>query len=170
MTQSDKDLTKFFVIVGAGYFLILRPIFQKLGLEKTQQEQQTQQELQNIETLSVKDNAFNGRIFLSNIPKGTKYTLLTQKSVQGLAKALRDAFTIFGDNETKAIGIFRQLKTKAQVAQLADQFYKMYTLDLWNFLKNGTPYGGFLTTAFSGLNDKELIQIVNIVNKLPKYK
>jgi len=170
MTQSDKDLTKFFVLIGAGYFLILRPIFLKLGVEKTEKEKETKETIEKVDALKPSQNPFTGRTFLANIPAKTKYVLLTPKSAQGLAKKLREAFTIFGDNETQAIGIFRQLKNQAQVAQLTDVFFKTYTLDLFSFLKNGTPYGGFLTTAFSGLNDKELVQIINIINKLPKYR
>lgn len=171
MTKNEQtDVIKYVVVIGAAYFLVIKPILQKLGIEKTKDEQQAQEDIIKIDTANPKENPFSGRLFLSSIPKGTKYTALTQKSVKGLAVALRDAFTIFGDNESKAIAIFRQLKTKAQVAQLADAFYKKYTLDMWNFLRNGTPYGGFLTTSFSGLSDKDIGLILNIVNKLPKYK
>lgn len=164
----NTDIIKYVVIIGAAYFVILKPILQKLGISKTAEEEKAQENITQIETAVAQDNPFSGRSFLKGYPAGT--ILLTKKSANSLAYALRNSFTIFGDNESKVTGIFRQLRTKAQVAVLADTFYTKYNLDLWNFLKNGTPYGGFLTAGFSGLNDKELNIILNIVNKLPKYK
>ena len=170
MPQKDPntEIIKYVVLIGAAYYIVLKPILQKFGISKTQEEEAAAQNITQVETAIAQDNPFSGRSFLKGYPKGT--ILLTTKSANSLANALRNSFTIFGDNETKAIGIFRQLRTKAQVAMLADTFYKKYNLDLWTFLRNGTPYGGFLTAGFSGLNDKELNMILNIVNKLPKYK
>jgi hypothetical protein len=53
---------------------------------------------------------------------------------------------------------------------LADQFFKSYNLDLWSFLKNGTPNSDLLSQYYTGLNESDLNIILNIVEKLPKYK
>lgn len=166
MTKTEKnDLLKYFIGIGALYFLVVKPIFQKVGIEKTKDERGQSQTIKNLENQPTNKNPFSGKLFLRGMPRGTR--LLTEKSSKGLAKALYSAFSIFGDNESKAFGIFRQFRTQAQVAQMVSNFYDMYTLDLYNFLKNGKP--GFFTTPFTGLNNNELNIIINIINKLPKF-
>lgn len=170
MTNKDNDnLIKYALLLGGVYFLVIKPILQKLGIEKTEIEQQQTQNIINQDLSSSTSSPFAGRVYLNTFPKDTKYLTLTAASAAGLVKKLRESFTNFGDNEQQVIGIFKQLRTKSQVAILADTFFKTYNLDLWTFLKTGTPNSDILSQYYTGLNDTDLNIILNIVNKLPKY-
>lgn len=166
--KQTNEIIKYAAIIGGVYFLILKPILQKIGIEKTPEEKQESEAIKKIDFGEPYQNPFSGRLFLAKMPKGT--ILLTVNSAKNLSKIIRESFTNFGDNEQAVIGVFRQLKTQAQVASLADSFYKNYNLDLWTFLKTGTPNSDLISQFYTGLSDKDLSLILAIVNKLPKYK
>lgn len=169
MEKDNEILIKYVVLFGGAYFLIIKPILQKLGISKTAIEEQTEKNIIKQDLSSNKENPFSGSVYLKTFPKGKKYISLTQASAKNLVKKLRESFTNFGDNEQQVIGIFKQLRTKAQVAVLADVFFKTYNLDLWTFLKTGTPNSDLISEFYTGLNDTDLNIILNIVDKLPKY-
>jgi len=171
MTNKDNEsIIKYVILFGGAYLLIIKPILTKLGIQKTEIEQQQTQNIIKQDLSSNTESPFSGRVYLNTFPAGQSYTSLTQASALSLVKKLRSSFTNFGDNEQQVIGIFKQLKTKAQVAVLADVFFKTYNLDLWTFLKTGTPNADLISQYYTGLNDTDLNIILNIVNKLPKYK
>jgi len=167
--KQNQDLIKFLVISVAGYFLIIKPILEKLGIKKTNEEIQ-EVELINKENISSSlSTPFSGSVFLKSFPKNQKYTSITLSSAKNIAKGIYDSFSNFGDNEQKVIGIFKQFNTQAQVAVVANIFYKTYSKDLWSFLKKGKS-SNVITDLYGGLNNQDLNTILNIVQKLPKYK
>ena len=170
MNKTENDLLKYGIIIGAAYFLVLKPILLKLGVTKTDQEQKAAESIAKEDLSSNFDSPFSGAPYLKRFPKGTKYISLTAISARSLAKSIRESMTNFGDNEQRVIGIFKQLKSKAQVAILSKTFFDVYNLDLWTFLKEGTPNSDLISQFYTGLNDKDLGIILNIVDKLPKYK
>lgn len=171
MTEKDNEnIIKYVILFGGAYFLVIKPILTKLGITKTEVEQQQTENIIKQDLSSNNESPFSGSVYLKSFPVGTQYTSLTQASAKILSKKLRESFTNFGDNEQQVIGIFKQLRTKAQVAVLADVFFKTYNLDLWTFLKSGTPNSDLISQYYTGLNDTDLNIILNIVNKLPKYK
>jgi len=169
MNKDNENIIKYVVLLGGAYFLVIKPILQKLGIQKTAIEEQTTQAIIKQDLSSNFESPFSGSVYLKKIPPGAKYISLTQISAKNLAKKIRESFTNFGDNEQQVIGVFKQLRTKAQVAVLADVFFKTYNLDLWTFLKSGTPNADLISQYYTGLNDTDLNIILNIVNKLPKY-
>jgi hypothetical protein len=170
INKDNENIIKYVVLLGGAYFLIIKPILLKLGITKTEIEQQATQAIIKQDLSSNVSSPFSGRVYLKAIPVGTQIIGLTVASATSLAKKLRESFTNFGDNEQQVIGIFKNLRTKVQVAMLADQFFKSYNLDLWSFLKNGTPNSDLLSQYYTGLNESDLNIILNIVEKLPKYK
>jgi hypothetical protein len=152
--QDDSKI----LLYGGGllivYFGILRPLFEKLGLARSQAEQQ----LINQQNLPNSKNAFSP-LYWKTIPNAK---LITRNATNALAKRIFDAMGYFSDDESAVFSVFTQLKTKTQVSWLADIFQQNYRIDLLDFLKRGK---GQLAQA--GLSDTELQQVLNIVNSLP---
>jgi hypothetical protein len=159
MTKEEQNLyVKIGVIVGA-YFLILKPILEKLGISKTQQDLKFSQELDFASTAI--ESPFSPRYWTE---AKKPVTIITVKALDNFIKNLYDAQNIFtGDDEAAIYNIFRQLKYKTQVSYLADAFQKKYKFDLLESLKNGHP--GSMNWR-SGLNNEELQIVFNIVKNL----
>lgn len=152
--QDDSKL----LLYGGGllivYFGILRPLLEKLGIARSQAEQQ----VINQQNLPNNKNPFSP-VYWKTIP-GAK--LITRNATNGLAKRIFDSMGYFSDDESGVFSVFSQLKYKSQVSWLSDIFQQNYKIDLLDFLKRGK---GQLPQA--GLSDTELQQIINIVNALP---
>jgi hypothetical protein len=152
--QDDSKL----LLYGGGllivYFGILRPLLEKLGIARSQADQQ----LINQQNLPNNKNPFSP-VYWKTIP-GPK--LITRNATNSLSKRIYDAMGFFTDDEPAVYSVFSQLKYKTQVSWLADIFQQNYKMDLLDFLKRGK---GQLPQA--GLNSDELQQILNIVNALP---
>jgi hypothetical protein len=152
--QDDSKL----LLYGGGllivYFGILRPLLEKLGIARSQADQQ----VINQQNLPNNKNPFSP-VYWKTIP-GAK--LITKNSTISLAKRIYEAMGFFSDDEPAVYSVFSQLKYKTQVSWLSDIFQQNYKMDLLDFLKRGK---GQLPQA--GLNSDELQQILNIVNALP---
>jgi hypothetical protein len=159
--QQQNKLIEYVIWIGAGYFLILKPILQKLGIEKTAEDK----ELLNVDLEAPKQSVWSGNTFI--VP-GAK--LLTNADATKYAKIIYDAFGFFGDDESAVIGVFRGLKTQSQVASLAQKFKDIYKTDLFTFLQKGNKSSQIYRPATSGLNASEISMILNIIKSKPKYK
>jgi hypothetical protein len=152
--QDDSKL----LLYGGGliivYFGILRPLLEKLGIARSQADQQ----LINQQNLPNNKNPFSP-VYWKTIP-GAK--LYNKNDTISFAKRIYEAMGFFSDDEPAVFSVFSQLKYKTQVSWLADVFQQNYKMDLLDFLKRGK---GQLPQA--GLNSDELQQILNIVNALP---
>jgi hypothetical protein len=155
--MAKQDNSKI-LLYGGGllivYFGILRPLLEKLGLARSQAEQQ----VINQQNLPNNKNPFSST-YWKTIPNAK---LITRNATNALAKRIFDAMGYFSDDESAVFSVFTQLKTKTQVSWLADIFQQNYKMDLLDFLKRGK---GQLPQA--GLSDTELQQVLNIVNSLP---
>lgn len=152
--QDDSKL----LLYGGGllivYFGILRPLLEKLGIARSQAEQQ----VINQQNLPNNKNPFSP-VYWKSISNAK---LITRNATNGLAKRLYDAMGYFSDDEPAVFSVFSQIKYKTQISWLSDVFQQNYKIDLLDFLKRGK---GQLPNA--GLSDSELQQIINIVNALP---
>lgn len=159
MTKEEQNLyVRIGVLVGA-YFLILKPILEKLGLSKSAEEQQLFKEVETAGT-SIK-SPFSPRYWQEAKPPKTIITnAVLNKLVNDLYNA-QNSFT--GDDEAAIYNVFRQLKYKTQVSYLADAFQKKYKFDLLESLKNGHPNN---INWRAGLNNEELQTVFNIVKNL----
>ena len=151
-----KNPLPYILLVGGGVFLLTRGIKAAGGLINKGLENK-------FETGNI-DNPFSYRAFFAAVPKGKKYQVLTVGSANALAKIIYDAFGFFYDNENEAKDAFRKLKTKSQVAFLAQTFSNIYKKDLLDYLKNG--YG---PSPAAGLSTDDYNEILKLVDKLPKY-
>jgi hypothetical protein len=158
MTKEEQNLyVRIGVLVGA-YFLILKPILEKLGLSKSAEEQQLSKEI-DVASTSI-TSPFSPRYWKEAKVK----TIITTDALNKLVSTLYDAQSSFtGDDEASIYNVFRQLKYKTQVSYLADAFQKNYKFDLLESLKNGHPSS---INWRSGLNSEELQTVFNIVKNL----
>jgi hypothetical protein len=162
MKQEDRKLIQYVILVGAGYYLIVKPILEKIGLKKSAEEQQ----LEDINYIPPAGNVWAGSGY-KQVPGAL---LLTSAIANQYAKQIYDAFGFFGDDEATIFGIFRALKTQSQVAWLSKAFKEKYGTDLLTFLQKGSKTSQIWRPATSGLNVEEMATILNIIKSKPKYK
>lgn len=144
--------------LAIAYYGIIKPLIEKLGLKDSKEEKT----VKKFEELENKDNPFSP-VFLRNLKTGSSVTLLKSDVKKSLAKRIYDAMGYLSDDEAAVISVFRILKTQSQVSDLSTYFSSVYKTDLFDFLKKGK---GMFPQA--GLNDLELVQIINTVMNLPK--
>lgn len=162
MKAEDKKLIQYVILIGAGYYLVVKPILEKLGLKKSAEEK----ELENVDLIPPAGNVWAGSAY--KFPPGA---LLLKSSVANkYAEQIYNAFGFFGDDEDVIFGVFRALKTQSQVAWLAKAFKEKYKADLLTFLQKGTKTTQYMRPVSSGLNASEMTQILNIIKSKPKYK
>lgn len=141
--------------VGLGVYLLYKPIkklFDTFGIT----ESSTEQEVTQQQSAGVKSpfSPLYWRQF-------KKSHILTQVQAKAKAKAIRDSFGAFGDNYVRILAVFKTLNYKTQVSYLAETFAKLYKADLLQALQSGR-----YNTFWSGLSDKQLQTIIDLVNKL----
>jgi len=159
MTKEEQNLyVRIGVLVGA-YFLILKPILEKLGLSKTKEEEKLFFEVEKAATTI--QSPFSPRYWQEAKPPKT---IITTAALTKLTTDLYNAQNSFtGDDEAAIYNVLRQLKFKTQLSYLADAFQKKYKFDLLESLKNGHPNS---FNPRSGLNTEELQTVFNIVKNL----
>jgi len=159
MKKEDQSLLIKAGVIGLGYFVILKPILNKLGITKSAADRV-------IETVTNKPNTENpfSPVFHQKAPAGA--LLLTTATALNYATRIHKAMGYFYDDEAEVNAVFRSLKSQSQVSMLADKFQQKYGEDLLEYLKRGANQFNFA----SGLSDTELQNIINIVQSLPKYK
>lgn len=133
--------------IGAGYFLILRPILMSTGIIKSAEDKQRDQLEKQYGTAI--NSAFNPNWY-KTVPGAL---LVTRATAERLAQIISDAMGIFNDDEDAVYAVFRQLKAKTQVSWLADVFFQKYNADLYQFLRGR-------------MSDSEMDIIHGIVNNL----
>lgn len=89
------------------------------------------------------------------------YAITTTQALQ-YAKEIYDSFGAFDDCEECAKGVFRQLRTKANVSFLADNFQQKYGKDLLDFLRGGL-------WPKDRLSDADVAEINRYIQQLPNY-
>jgi hypothetical protein len=168
-TKQTTDIyIKIGVIVGA-YFLILKPILQKLGIQNTpaediiiqeQKEAKKQGQQAQISPLSAFSPTFYKTV--KNAP------LIKMAQAQQLAKVLNNSVSgsLLGDDIGAIYNVFRRLQFKTQVSWLAKIYGDMYKSELINDLKNGAKNAALIFNFRAGLNDNEMDVIYNIVKNL----
>jgi hypothetical protein len=118
------------IIVGGLYFLIVRPILQKVGIIKTKEEKEQDEQEKNLSQGT--DSPFNPNYY-KTAKAGT--ALVTKATAQAVAKQIHDAKGYLNDNEEQVYGAIRQLANKAQLSWVADNFYTLYQQDLYTYIR-----------------------------------
>lgn len=155
---SEDARTGVTIALGIAGIIALKKILEKLSI------------LDGPGAGAVKDELTNPHspwkpTFLTAIPPGTEYLVLTDAFADKYTKIIHDAFTVFQDNYNEILGVFSSLRSQSQVSYLAKKFQERYKMDLLTFLTDG---GGIL--PWDGLSDKHLLTLTEMVKNLPKYK
>ena len=68
---------------------------------------------------------------------GKTVKVMTDKHARDLAAEIYEAYGLFNDDESQVEAVFKNLKDKLQVSQLADAFYQKYKKrDMYAYLKS----------------------------------
>ena len=159
--QTTDLYIKIGVIVGA-YFLILKPILEKLGIKNTPEEDEAEKRGQQAQISP--ESAFSPTFYKT--VKGAP--LIKMAQAQQLASILNKSVSgsLLGDDIGAIYNVFRRLQYKTQVSWLAKVYGDIYKRELINDLKNGAKDAAFLWNFRAGLNDQEMDVIYNIVKNL----
>jgi len=162
MNKQNQDILFRLGIAVGVYFLVIKPILQKVGIEKTFEQTEKEQISQKAQIDPI--SAFSPTFY-----KTVKNAALLKRIyTEQLAKILNKAVSgsLLGDDVGAIYKVFRSLQYKTQVSWLAKVYGELYNSELINDLKNGAKYAAFLWNTRAGLNDDEMNIIYQIVNKL----
>lgn len=144
--KGGQMLTLAYIIGILVVLFIIYKILGKTGLVETKEDKKEDAAATEIRTLSY----FN--------PLYLKDKLTTYQKLGSIAKSyasqLRTAMKGFGTDEEMIYNTFGKLKTKENIAEVAMYYVAEYNSDLQSDLLNE-------------LNDKEMLILMNIINKLP---
>lgn len=158
MAQKKIDTNTLLIIgaAGLGLYIVFKPIkalFDTFGITQSAASQAIQQQ-----QTSGQKSPFSPLYWRSI--RNAK--LMQQKLATAKAKGIWDSFDNFGEDYEKILAIFKSLSYKTQVSFLADNFARIYQQDLLQFLKDGKSRW----QPWSGLSEKQLGTIIELVNKL----
>jgi hypothetical protein len=154
LSDNEEKLLVNAGLIAVGYFGIVKPLLNKLGITDSPEVKQAKAENNAASNLTAWSPAFYKAY------TGTKH-LYTDAYITTLAGKIYNAWGVFNDDEEAIYGVFRQLKNQLQLSQLADKYFTLYNQDLLQRLKNPWYYGK------DGLDDEQFNVIAQIVNKLP---
>lgn len=157
-----KDLIKnpifWYVIGGIIALIIIRKLLINIGIIKSETS------LKNDAKISKPANYFNSEYFNKSKNRGT---ILKDSVLKDMTKTIYNSFhgstasriftfgmATLGTNENVFFGTLSQLKSKMQVSQLVDYYYKLYKVD-------------FLSDVNAELNESELVKFFNYIESLP---
>ena len=162
MNKQNQDILLRLGIAVGVYLRVIKPILQKLGVEKTPEQSEKEQIALKAQVDPV--SAFSPTFYKT--VKGAP--LLKVAYAKQLAKILNDSVSgsLLGDDVGAIYKVFRGLQYKTQVSWLAKVYSDVYNSELINDLKNGAKYAAFLWNTRAGLNDDEMQVIYGIVKNL----
>lgn len=178
MTKKKQEEIMPYVIGGGiiiAYFGVIRPVMKKIGIVKSEDTKKVEQ----FEQLPAEENPFNSNYFdiwskyyFKYKPESewTFYKHLNTKYSTGITKklfmlqAMDNAFGYFYDDEDYIYSFFDVMWDKLSVAYFAKFVKERTGKELLYYLKTGKN----LLPA-NGLNDSELLVVINKVKSLPKY-
>ena len=162
MDKKNQDIIFRLGIAIGVYLLVIKPILQRVGIEKTPE--QSEKEQTALKAQIDPQSAFSPTFYktVKNAP------LLKVAYAKQLAKILNDSVSgsLLGDDVGAIYKVFRGLKYKTQVSWLSKVYADVYNSELINDLKNGAKYAAFLWNTRAGLNDDEMQVIYGIVKNL----
>lgn len=129
-------IAAFFVF--KGLFKGVETGLESLNLKDTAEEKEAKKVITKADARRANDNPFDPVYHKTREKrKGFKILLLRKQSLLQLANELYSGGGVFGmgGNDSRAIAVFKQLKTKTQVSQFANDFFITTGRDLSNFLR-----------------------------------
>jgi len=125
--NKERIITIVVIIVIIGVTLYL--VYKKLGLVESVADIKDEKAKKSVET----DSQLWSRSYWKTFPTSTMFT---NAFAQGLATQIYDSRGFFDDDEEAVYSVFRQMKHRANVSQVADAFYALYKDDLYNYMAN----------------------------------
>jgi hypothetical protein len=151
MSAKNKIDPNLLIKVGAvvaGYFVIVKPLLEFLGLKSSKDDTAAAENIENFK-------GWNPRYYLEVSAAKKPTTYITTAGADKVAKLIEDSFGgILNDKEEQVYGALRLLKNQVQLSQVAHRYYLLFNNELAREIQ----------TRFS---DSEFMNVVNIVNKLP---
>jgi len=158
--NKENKLIEYIIFIGAGYFLLVKPILESLGIKNTAQQNA-------VNTTAPQNNVWSGQPFINSFA-GQKIKLLTTAAKDKYSKIIYDALPNIGNDDSSAIiSVFRGITTKTQVADLSQYFKNKYNYDLYDFLSSGRSKDFWWSSTTGGLNADNINQVLTIVNAKP---
>lgn len=133
-----------------GWRYVVAPLFETLGLKQTSEEKL----MDKIENLEI-DRDYWSASFYTKAPANHNALILSTAKANELAAQIKNAKSIWNDDESAIYAALRQCQYKTQVSYLVYWFNRLYALDLYTWLKDKV------------LNDKEMRTVLTITEKLP---
>lgn len=151
-------------IIGfiAAYFLIIKPLFNKLGITKGKDQKELQQETEN-EQSPFNGNYWRNFYYQAGVPSNGRMPL-TKSIMDKATKAAKLFVNSFGyskDNEDEAQAAVLQCGSKSVVSLMSfiiARDHKTTMLSLMKYGKNLLPQ--------NGLSDNEIASIIGIVKNM----
>lgn len=151
--QVGKIETKEVLLIGGGLiaFSVLQKILQGVGLWKSQ-------ETKNLDQETTNPNSFWSPNYYK-MYSSYSYAI-DRKTAESYAKEIYNAFGMFNDCEECVKAVFRRLRTKSNVSYLVQVFSDVYGQDLLTFLRGGI-------WPQDRLSDSDVNEINSFLSKLP---
>jgi hypothetical protein len=149
--KQQENIIKYGIGATIAYFLVAKPILQKFGIIKTDEEVLIQKELIKNES------PFDTKLWKTK----TGSIIITKAVTDDIINKIENAFTLISDNYESILAQFKRLSYKTQVSYLADKWREKKGSDLLYFLDNG---GGLF--PWDGLTKENLNNLVTYANNL----
>lgn len=134
------------------YFLVIKPLTEKLGLKASSEEKEAEKILEKQET---KINIWQGVDAVKRAAgANANITLLNYSGAAAKADNIYDSFSFYNDDEERIFASFRSLNAQTQVASIVDQYKIRHNGDL-------------LTKLKSSLSSSEFAELTKIIDQKP---
>lgn len=150
--------TNTILAVGAGIAVIwgltgLKGFLNKLGITESQ-------DTKDLDKEAANPYSPWSPLFWTKGPTGT--ILLRVADMEKMYQTLQDSWGYFDDDEEKAKGVIKGLKTQSQLSFFSDWMKKTKSIDLFDYMRGGAYW--------HRLEDSDMNELTEYIKKLPKYK
>jgi hypothetical protein len=149
--KQQENIIKYGIGAAIAYFLVAKPILQKFGIIKTDEQVIVEKELIKI------NSPFDPKFWKQK----SGSVIITNAVLDDIISKINKSFTLAYDSYDEVLAQFKRLTYKTQVSYLADKWREKKGSDLLYFLDNGV--GLF---PWDGLTKENLNSIINYANNL----
>ena len=165
LNQQQQTVLIFAGVGFAGYFLVIKPLLQYLGIMDSKTDKDLRQEQTNPDS-PFGTTYWRGYYYSAGTqPNGRRpLTAAMLKRAETAAGQIYKAMGFFNDDEGQIKGVFASLPSKADVSLMSFIFYNKYEMkDLISWLKDGSGGGA----PWNGLSDDDIRVILDMVKQKP---
>ena len=135
-------------LVIGGYFIVIKPLLEFLGLKKDKEDKEAAANIENFK-------GWDPRYYQNVSAAGKPTTYIKVSGADKVANLIEDSFGgLLNDKEEQAYGALRSLKNQVQLSQVSHRYFLLFNKELARELQ-------------SRFSDTEFMNVVNIVNKFP---